>query len=454
MPTIDLPFASQEGKSSVAQNSQEMLVNMYAEVELSGVRKLLRKQRAALESVYAQTGEKRCIERFGVYHYCIIGSTFYKFDGTTLTSLGTIGTATGRCTMIIDDNGKILVSDGATAYYWDGTVITTMSFPTAVGTLTYQGGFGIYNSPGTGQFYVTGVNALNTVDPLDFATAESAPDPIVRVFVDHNELWLFGTRTTEIWQLTGGTDFPFTPFVNSQMERGCAAAFSVAKEDNTVFWLGDDLVIYRADGYRPQRVSTHPIERAIAAVPEAIRAQADAVMYSIGGHKFYTVRFPGYLTIQYNVATGFWNRAKTYGFEDWKILGSAGLSSDYILTDAGICRLSDALNQDEGGILERGGTAAPIYVEGKRVIVRWFRLECEVGGALAGVEPQVMLRIARDGELFGNERWRSLGVTATRKRRVIWRNLGEGEKPTIDISFTDNARFAIMGSTGNLVVGN
>lgn len=452
MPSVELPFATQEGKSAVTQNSRETLVNMFSEIEVDARRRLIRRQRAALESVVAQLGEKRCIEDFGAFHYCIIGSTFYKFDGTTLTSLGTIGSNVGRCTMIVDDNGKILISDGTTAYYWNGTIITTMSFPTAVGHLTFQGGFGIYNSPGTGQFYVTGVNALNTVDPLDFATAESAPDPIIRCFVDHNELWLFGTDTTEIWQLSGGTDFPFTPFVNSQMERGCAAAFSVAKEDNTVFWLGDDLVVYRADGYRPQRISTHPIERLIAAIPAAVRALADAVIYTIGGHKFYTLRFPDYGTVQFNIATNLWNQAKSYGFEDWRILGSAGQTASYVMTAAGICRLSTAINQDESGIIRRSAISAPIYAKGKRILIRSFTLDCEVGRAAIGVEPQVMLRVARDAETFGNERWRSIGATGAYTRRVTWRNLGFSRKPALEFACTDDVNFAVVGSDGDLVV--
>jgi hypothetical protein len=455
MPKIEIPFATQEGESSVAQNSQEVLVNMFAEVETSGRRKITRRQRAALASVYAKTGEKRCIEKTNDGRYlCVIGNGFYRFDGTTLTLLDTIGSSSGRCTLITDDNGNVLISDGISGYYWNGSTITTVSAPTAIGHVTFQGGFGIYPVPNAGQFYVTNINALNVVDALDFATAESNPDNIVRAFIDHNELWLFGNDTTEIWQLSGAADFPFAPFANSQMERGCGAAFSVVHADNTVFWLGNDWSFYRADGYRPLRVSTHSVERAIEQVPLSARPKADAFVYSMGGHKFYTVNFPGYLSVQYNIATGWWNVAKSYGHDDWVVMGSAGLDGDYFMTGAGIVRMDPTLNEDEGGILERGGTSAPVYAEGKRIRMRGLRLDCEVGKAPIGVEPQIMVQIALDGETFGNERWRSFGLTGNYRRKVWLRNCGMGERIAVRYMVTDNARFSVVGSDAILDVAS
>jgi len=451
---IEIPFAVQEGKSSVPQNSREVLVNMFAEVETSGRRKLTRKQRAGLSQVKAQTGEKRCIEKFGSTWYAVISDTLYSFDGTTLTSLGTLTSSTGRCTMVFDDNGKIMISDGTIGYHWNGSALSTITHSTAIGHVTFQGGFGIFPQPGSGTFWITATNDFATIDPLDSATAESEADDIVRAIVDHNELWLFGKTTTEIWQLSGAADFPFSALSSAQIERGSGAAFSVARDDNTTFWMGDDLVIYRADGYRPSRVSTHSIERAILTVPAAARSTADALIYSLGGHKFYTLRFPGYLTLQYNIATGLWNRCKTYNYDDWRIIGSANKASDYVMTDAGICELVDGLNTDESGIMQRQAISAPIWADGKRIGIRSFFLDMEVGRAAIGVEdPQIALRVARDGETFGNEHWRSMGSTGEYTRRVTWRNLGMGRKPAFEVSVTDDVTVAIVGADADLFAG-
>lgn len=451
---VEVPFATQEGNTGVSQHSQETLVNMFAEQAIGGRTQLIRRQRPCLERVLDLSGEKRCIERHNGVHYLVVGPTLYSFDGTSTTTLGTLVSNAGRCTMIFNDNDEVMVSDGAVGYYWDGTTFGITALPDGVscGTLGYIAGFGVFNNPGTGQFYITALNDFSTVDALDFATAESAPDPIVRVFVDHNELWLIGDTTIEPWQLSGGADFPFTPLGNAQLERGCAAAFSPAAEDNTLFFLGDDGIVYRADGYRPVRVSTHAIEDAINDIPKEAWAAAHGWVYTSRGHKFYTLTFPGYATFQFNMATNWWNRAATFGFADWRVIGSAGHHSDYYLTLGGICRLKTGLNTDEGETVYRGGKGAPGWAGGKNLIVRSFFLDAEVGGAPLGVDAQVMMRVARDGVSFGNERWRSLGETGDYKRRAIWRNLGMGHKPTVEIGVTGDFEFTILSTLAEIDV--
>ncbi len=450
---IDVPFAHQSAESAIQQSSREKLVNMYAEIEVSGrgVQKLLRRQRAGTVNAYARTGEKRAIEELNGIHYVVVDDTAYTWDGTTLTSIGTLNTNRGRCNIIINDNDYVMISDGTDGYHWNGSTFSSITAPTNIGTLAFMSGYGIYNVPGEDQFYVTAVNDFTSISALDFATAESYSDPIIRVFTDHNELWLFGEYSTEIWQLSGGVDFPFAAYTNAQMERGCMAAWSVAADDNTIFWLADDGVVYKADGYRPQRVSTKPMERAIGKLSDAAKAAAEGYFYTSEGNKFYTLRFPGELTIQFNVSTGFWNHCKTYGRDDWRIWGSLGERQSYFLSDAGIVTLSNDVNTDEGGAIVRSAAAPPGYIGGKRIRANEYRLDAEVGRAGLGVDPQVMLRVARDGETFGNERWRSLGPTGAYNRRAVWRNLGVGRNFALELSVSGDFNFAIVGADGNIV---
>lgn len=451
---IELPFASQVGSSVSTQNSREILTNMFVEVEIGGRKRLIRRQRPGLATLVANTGEKRCIEVLNGVHYTVIGSKLGSFDGAAYTELATLPSVTGRCTMVMNDNGHIMISDGAHGYNWNGTTLTSISASTQIGPVTYQGGYGIFSVPGGGQFYVTAVNDFTTIDPFEFATAESKPDPLVRAFIDHNELWLLGEASTEIWQLSGGADFPFARYSNAQLERGCGAAYSVVADDNTVFWLGDDGVVYRADGYRPVRVSSAPVERLISSVPEAVRRRGDAFFYTYQGNKFYTLSFPDYLSVQYNVSTQLWNLAKTYQRDDWRVIGGLNSRTTYLLTDAGISQLVDGLSTDGSSPMIREGVSAPVYDGGKRVTVNDFFFDAEVGRADMGVDAQIMLRVAKDGETFGNERWRSLGATGDYRRRAIWRNLGQGRNIVVKFFMSDPVDLKIMGSGGNVRGGS
>ena len=454
MPQIELPFATQAGESSVTQNSRETLMNMYSEIEVTGRKRLIRRQRAGLRRLVANTGTKRAHEHSDGdgYDYLIIDNALYRFDGTTLTSLGTINSTTGRCWIIFNDNNDLMISDGSQGYIYNGTSIATITTPdnVAVGPLAYQGGWGLFPVPGTGQWYITGVNDFDSVDALDFATAEAHPDPLLRIFIDHNQALLCGTRTIEVWQLTGASDFPFQPLTNSQIQRGLAARNAIVAEDNTTMFVGDDRVVYRLEGYRPVRVSTGPIERAILRVTQASMDDCDAYSYTSGGQKFLVFTFPNELTIQYNLATGLWNYCSTYGYADWRMIGSSGGYSRYYSTPTGIVALDETLNTDESGIMRRVACGAPGDAGSRDITVTKFELDAEMGRAPINGTAQIMLRFAPDGETFGNIKVRSLGVTGEYRHRAVWRNVGHGRRPTIEVSASDDFHFAIEAALAEI----
>lgn len=450
----EVPFAVQTGDAGVTQNSRERLINMHAEIPGSGRAQIIRRQRACLDQVHAMAGEKRCIERHRGTHYLIIANGFYSFDGSTLTLLATLSTASGRCTMVWNDNDEALISDLTSLYYWNGTVLATISLPAGVepGILSYLDGYGIFNDVGTAQFYITAPDDFSAVDPLDFATAESNPDILVTTFVDHSELWLPGKDTIEIWQNTGASDFPFSPVTNAKMERGTAAALSFAADDNTVTFLGDDLIVYRSEGYRPVRISTYAIENWLKSCTAAGIANAYAFIYTSEGNKFYTLTVPDEGTRQFNFATGLWNEADTFGYDAWNVISSNGHKSDYVATPNGICELSLNVNEDEGSTVRRVATSAPGWAEGRRITMTEFFADCEVGRAALGVEAEIMLRVARDGETFGNIRTVSLGATGEYQTRPVWRGLGQGRKPVLELSASGDFRFVILGTLLNATV--
>jgi len=444
MPKIEVPFANLEGSSSVTQNSRETLINMFSEIETSGHSKLIRRQRKSVQPVYAKTGVKRCVERNSGIHYTVIGSKFGSYDGTNYTEHGTLDSDAGRCTMVFDDNGSVLISDGTEAYHWNGTTFSKPDTNGDIGPLTFLGGFAVGSVPGTGQFKWSAVNDMTSWDALDFATAEGKTDNMVRVYAAQNELWLYGTETIEIWTLSGGTDTPFS--YNAAMQRGLGAPLAVVAEDNSLMWLGDDFIFYRADGFRPMRISNHTVERAVADLSDSVKATCEAFSYSDDGHKFITFTFPGHLTLQYNVATMFWNVARTFGQDDWDILGPQYSNTGLYLTTAGLASLVRGINTDNGGLFARGGISPQLAASNNWVVLRSYFLDCKVGRAAIGLEPRIMLRIARDGEKFGNERWRSLGVIGEYVHRAVWRGCGRGRRMTIEIMFTDDADFSIMGA--------
>jgi hypothetical protein len=177
-------------------------------------------------------------------------------------------------------------------------------------TVGYLDGYFVFNEPNSQRFWVTSLNDGTQIDPLDFASAEGNPDNVVALNVNHREVWLFGTNTIEVWYNAGLADFPLARIAGAFMEVGCAAPYSVAKLDNSVFWLGADArgngIVYRNNGYNGQRISTHAVEWQI----QQYGVLNDAIGYSYqqDGHSYYMLTFPtANVTWCYDVATSAWH---------------------------------------------------------------------------------------------------------------------------------------------------
>ena len=146
-----------------------------------------------------------------------------------------------------------------------------------------------------GRFYLSGLLDAGTWDPLDTAEAESSPDFTRMIKADHGELWQFGTESIEPWYDSGNADVPFSPLKGSIIQSGLGHQFSVAALDGSLFWVGRQKngpeMVFRADGYRPQRISNYAVEQSIQQ-KTASGVSPIAFGYQQFGHPFYFLTYP------------------------------------------------------------------------------------------------------------------------------------------------------------------
>src|SRR5690606_31202249 len=160
----------------------------------------------------------------------------------------------------------------------------------------------------------------NLADATDYNTldryeAEAAPDRIVGLAVSQFEVIVFGERTAEFYGNAGGATGTFQS-KRAVIDRGCASRHTICNLDSSVFWLGDDGIVYRLEGYAARRVSTVPLERAIAGNRWA---DAFAFTWEDRGHKVYYLTFPDGQTWGFDVVSGLWHRRASYGMDRWRL---------------------------------------------------------------------------------------------------------------------------------------
>jgi hypothetical protein len=400
--------------------------------------------------------------------FAVVGDTLYEISSAGVaTSRGTLSTSSGTVSMA--DNGlMVAIVDGLEGYRF---TLATDLFETIVDpdwpradVIAFQDGYFVLNDVGTGTFFITSLYSTD-VDPLDFASAEGAPDDLISLICDHREIWLFGDNSTEVWFNSGAADFPFERINGAFIEQGCAAAHSVAKADNSVFWLSRDKRgqghVMRAQGYQPQIVSTRAVEFAIdsySTIDDAI-----AYTYQQEGHTFYVLTFPtANATWCLDVTTGLWHERMYWDGAENRHRGNAyafafgrHLVGDH--TNGKIYELDLDTYTDDGAEIRAIRRTQHQHAQGRRLFWASLQIDIESGVGLVtgqGSDPQMMLRWSDDGgKTWSSEHWRDMGAIGEYARRVIWRRLGQSFNRVYEVVISDPVKRVIIDAWADVEAG-
>ncbi len=272
----------------------------------------------------AGTGPLRGMHDLEGARYVVSGQTLCRINANkSVDPIGTIP-GVGRVSMThnqFQTGYQLLVENGqAGGGYVYNTVdrtfgrITDTGYPGSVSS-DYLDSFLLGVEPFGRFWFHSDLASATDYNTLDRYEAESSPDKIVGLAVSRQEVVVFGERTTEFFMNTGQAQGTFQNR-NTGIDRGCASRDTIAKLDNTLFWLGDDGIVYRLNGYQQVPVSTRALEQAIAGYN---LAQAFAFTWEDRGHKVYYLSFPDGKTFGYDVITGLWHRRESFGMERWRL---------------------------------------------------------------------------------------------------------------------------------------
>jgi hypothetical protein len=450
-----LPFALQSYRHRDLPVSAQRLINWMPEAQTpdAKARVITTPTPGLRQFTLLPQGPVRGMEEMRGVLYVVAGDGVYTVDASgTLTLLGTIAEG-GPVSM--DGNGtQMVIVAPETRRAWVATTttlaqITDTDFLPCTSVACIDG-YHVFTRADSTQFFISAINDATSYDALDFASAEGSPDNLVVARRIGRELWLFGETSTEIWSNVGAADFPFLRVSGAFVERGCAARFSVASRLSTPFWLGDDRVIYRADGFTPVRISTHAIEQAIGGYTTV--SDARGWVYEQEGHVFYVLSFPTEgETWVYDLGTQLWHERESEGYGVWRcnvggnFFGGA-LAGDAV--DGRIYVIDPTLSTEAGDQIIRVATGTASHAEARPVWFTRFELETTTGNGLAvgqGSDPQIFLSWSDDGgRTWSNESWRGLGAQGRYTTRCEWRRLGRARDRVFRLQMADPVRTSLI----------
>lgn len=313
MAQVQIPLAANTSEQDISGN--ELLVNIYPRqstggkypfnlINTPGLAFFLELPTFPIKGLHVNKGRA----------FAVTPTKFYEiFKDGSYNELGDVD-LTGR--VVMEDNGiQVVMVDGKKGYYWDGQT-NLVSEITAEGfypssSVTYQDGYFIFVRDGTGQYFISDLLSV-IFDPNNFSTAEGQPDNLLANLSDHREVFLFGTEAIQVVYNSGAADFPFETSQGAFIEKGCGAKYTIAKQNNTIYFVGSDLMVYQLTGYTPVRISSHAVEKTLKDVD---LSDAFAYTYQDEGHLFYVLTIPSRdLTWCFDISTGAWHIRQSYQF--------------------------------------------------------------------------------------------------------------------------------------------
>jgi hypothetical protein len=319
-------------------------------------------------------------------------------------------------------------------------------------------------------FNISALNEGEYWDPLDFGVKEGYSDVLRSVLCDHEELWLFGTTTTEIWTNIGSTvdasgvaTFPFQRMAGAFINDGSVATFAPCSVGPYTCWLGGgtdgQTVAYRALAFSPERISTHAQEEDWNA-PSFNVKDAVSFCYLDGGHLFWQINFwAQQQTWVYDMTEGQWHQRAGWNpsttqftrYQPWYhvFIPEWGAAGKHIVGDPTTGNLYEqSLNiyDDDGAAIEYIRCFPHLLNEDKNLFHHRIEVYMDTGSVPTGTpEMKIGLDWSNDrGHTFANARTLQLsGIPGDYTKRIVWRRLGRARDRVYRLGINGKGKVAV-----------
>lgn len=465
-----VPFATQSYTSRSLPISAQRCVNAYAEKEPPDAKTPVAVFGSpGLTALFnCGTGPIRGFRMMNGVLYVVSGQRLYSVTSSlVVTDVGGAISGTGY-TPMSDNGSQLCIVNSVNGYIYSTTagfqVISDINFHPAR-SVTFYDNYFLFDWIGTNKFFCSNSLDGTTYTGTDFGAAEVSPDFVLSLVNQQENLLVFGQSTIETWYDAGTINFPFLRVNGGTIERGCAAGLTPVKEDNSVFFLGDDLVFYRLNGTSLVRTSTHAVEQAFQTY--ATVSDAYTYSYTFEGHKFIHIVFPSAnANWVYDISTDLWHERESWdpfnnNYKRWRGNCVIEAFGKVLVGDAysGSVGYLDATTFTEfGNTMQAILTGPPLQDDRARIFISLFELDVESGVGLnsgQGSDPQIMMDYSRDGgRTFINlQTYNSLGKIGEYLHRCRWFRLGQSRQWTLRVIITDPVKRVILSAHARLAKG-
>jgi hypothetical protein len=392
-------------------------------------------------------------------------------------SNGNAGTS-GATIPTFNDTGGV-VNDGVGTLVWQDQGVrllnvTTQMAGTPIST-AYSDGYFIVMFSASNKFQMSAILDGTTWPEIQVNAVSVFPENIVGIIVNHRELLVFGGQHIQPYTDTGSLEV-FDVIPGTLIETGLASTFGVNLLDNTFFWVGEDSrgsrQAWRANGYTPQRISTHAVETSLSSYTAAQIASLVSYSYQDGGHLFWVLYIPNTdCSWVFDVAESLWHKrgewstqTGTFGpHRSWNHFWAFGkhLVGDWKTGNLWEMKLAYDTGAGKYAFVTENGKTIRRLRRSPTIVdeMNWIRHAELTVDFMPGLGPQpplvdgdgnprppeAMLRWSDDrGSTWSNVHTVGVGLAGEYSHRSIWRRLGMSRYRVYELTLTDPIPWAIV----------
>ncbi|MDZ7824697.1 MAG: hypothetical protein U5K75_12145 [Ahrensia sp.] len=365
----------------------------------------------------------------GVLYIAQGGKLYSLASNGMVSSLGVIKDS--PYTSISGNNGKITIVADNDYYVLNNLVLSTPATGafSEFGSVTFYKQLTVLTEANGRRIQWSAVANPLSLNGLDFASAESRDDKIIRALPIAGSLWVFKETSIERWAVNSSGDLQ--SIVGSEVGNGLKSFRLITEFPNGAAFVGDDNKVRIAPGM--QVVSTPAVETSI------VQDKPDSVFYyQDEGHEFIVLTFSDRPAWVFDLFSGEWHERATGKDGPWAIKASSNAYGNfYACGDDGELQYFARTNADASIPLIRTAIGRTIENEGSDFKVINFQIRANVGRSTS-VEPFIDLLVSKDrGKTWVDPRPRSAGKVGQYKTRIKWLALGRFKQFTPQISWAD-----------------
>ena len=390
------------------------------------------------------------IKANGVPYY-VIGNNFISFtENGVVTNHGNIS-GSSPVSMAFNTRTIAIQDPTGDSYFFTVATLTLVlnNDPIFLGqgqarTVTFRDPYLVYNT----DFIFFNSSAFTTnngqdFDALDFGSADISPDLMVAVHTNHNQLYVAGEDSTQVFTTRVTSTFPFVIIPGAVIQVGCDARLSLKEFDNGFIMVGSEKdqlpAVWKIVGSSKQKLSTPGIEQVLHRHTETEISNAIVDTYAQDGGVFAVITI-GDNTLVYDATaslrmqTPIWHERQTgttdgLTFARWRMQHVIKIFGKIFSGDSLTSQISE-LDPDTffelSDRIERVIQSQPFNVEGTPIFSHEQELFIESGvGNSDSPDPEWLFKYSDDlGRTWSNRIARPMGKVGEFTERLIWSRMG------------------------------